>query len=378
MARPRIVGRVATRLLQQLASGSWSPGGVLPASRQLASQFCVAQRTMQASVRELAALGLLDVRPRYPTRVLPGATQRAKELVATRLSLVSSRRLAILMSDGVFPFPLPPHAFFAWLADLVVKESDRHGIATEILEWPLREQGRVVQSLLHGGYGAALAIGMSEAYLPSLVQLQAHEFPVMLFNRRFPQLQLPTVNQDDFTALKYVTEQLISYGHRRIHLVTYHDYGVLIRQMEWINEWLSFLGEKGLLEDLPAPVCYIPKGVDPRGFIEHILAEPHRATGLIFAIGPLLEQFLSVAPHDHIRVPDELSLAMFGRSDLILQKPWRPALTTLTGDFPRMAECMVETARRMLAGELNPPSVRIPLKVTLTGSIGPVPKAVPS
>ena len=377
MARPKIVGRIVTRLLRQIASGQWRPGQMLPPSRELARQFGLAQGTMQAALRELGAMALLDVRPRRRITVLPDAGQRAQSLIAERMAQPAARRLGILVPERMYP--LVPNSYFGWMVDRIIREAKPHDISIKVIKWPLRDQVRTAESFLHREYGAALCIGVSPAYLISLLLMHEHEFPVLLYNRRFPELKLPTVRNDVFTAVRRVTDHLIGYGHRRIHLVTHHEPGVMQTQVEWINDWLGYLDEKDLLESSALPVSYIPRDRDPCPSFRSLIAEPTRATALIFAATRLVDQFFADDALGAIRIPEELSVMTFGTASQVPQEPWRPPITTVDDDVPRIAQCIIETVGRLLGGELMPPSIRIPMKIDLTASIGkaPDPKDAP-
>ena len=41
--------------------------------------------------------------------------------------------------------------------------------------------------------------------------------------------------------------------------------------------------------------------------------------------------------------------------------------------MPRVAECIVEMVGKLLAGDLRPPSIRVPYLLEITDSLGPPP-----
>jgi len=358
--------------MRRLASGSWAPGEPLPPGRALAADFGVALGTMQAALREVADKGMLEVRQRQPTVVGPDAVERARALLAELASRPASRRLAILVPEHFMP--LVPPSTYSQLVDLAVPQASRRGIDCTVVSWPLRDQVHAVQSFVHHEYGAALCLGTTEAYLVSLTVLYEQRFPVVLFNRRFADLNLPTVRHDDDGAMRRITDHLIGFGHRRIRLVTYHQPDVMRSQINWINAWINYLDEKHLLESGQLPVCYVPRSDDPIRFIRPVLEGPHPATALIFASESLAQALLASPEYRDLNVPDELSVASFGVGRGLPRAAGRPPLTTIVSDLGRIAQCLVETVDRMLGGELYPPSIRVPLQVNLTSSIGPAPE----
>jgi len=372
MGRPRLVSRIAERFMRRLASGSWPPGEPLPPGRVLAGEFGVALGTMQAALREVADRGILEVRQRQPTFVGPDAVERARALLAALASRPASRRLAILVPEQFMP--LPASSTYSQLIDLVTPEAGRRNVDCTVVSWPLRDQVAAVQSFVHQDYGAALCLGTTEAYLVSLTVLYEQRFPVVLFNRRFADLNLPTVRLDDDGAMRRITDHLIGFGHRRICFVTQHQPDVMRSQIAWINAWIRYLDEKGLLEDGRLPVCYVPRSEDALRFIRPVLEGPRPATALIFPSEPLAEALLASPEYRDLKVPEALSVATFGPARGIPGMASRPALTTIMSDLGRIAQCLVETVDRMLGGKLYPPSIRVPLRINLTGSIGPAPK----
>jgi len=372
VGRPRLISRIAERFMRRLASGSWQAGQALPATRTLAKEFAVALGTMQAALREVADKGMLQIRQRRPTLVCPDAVERARALLAELATRPASRRLAILVPDRFLP--LPPVSTYGQLIDLVMPAADRKDIECAVVPWPLRDQVPAVQSFVHHDYGAALCVGVTEAYLVPLTVLYEQRFPVVLFNRRFPDLHLPTVRHDDDGAMRRITDHLIGFGHRRIRLVTPHDPTVMRSQMNWITNWIRYVDEKGLLDVGDLPVCYVPPAGDPVRFVRRILRSPAQTTALIMGSGSVTDVVCAAAEAEGLRIPDSLSVATFGSGARMPHTVSHQPLTTIASDLGRMAQCLVETVDRMLGGNLYPPSIRVPLQIHLTGSIGPPPR----
>ncbi|WP_329132000.1 FadR/GntR family transcriptional regulator [Streptomyces sp. NBC_00670] len=63
--------RVVDELGRRIAGGEWEPGGPLPVEDVLAAEIGVSRGVLREAVKALVAKGMLRVRPRTGTRVLP-------------------------------------------------------------------------------------------------------------------------------------------------------------------------------------------------------------------------------------------------------------------------------------------------------------------
>ncbi|WP_399882312.1 FadR/GntR family transcriptional regulator [Streptomyces sp. BBFR51] len=63
--------RVVDELGQRIVGGAWEPGDALPVEDMLAAEIGVSRGVLREAVKALVAKGMLHVRPRTGTRVLP-------------------------------------------------------------------------------------------------------------------------------------------------------------------------------------------------------------------------------------------------------------------------------------------------------------------
>ncbi|MEU3760221.1 FadR/GntR family transcriptional regulator [Streptomyces albogriseolus] len=68
---PTMQQRVADELGRRIVAGAWQPGAPLPVEDALASEIGVSRGVLREAVKSLVAKGMLRVRPRTGTRVLP-------------------------------------------------------------------------------------------------------------------------------------------------------------------------------------------------------------------------------------------------------------------------------------------------------------------
>ncbi|GAA4917270.1 FadR/GntR family transcriptional regulator [Nesterenkonia rhizosphaerae] len=65
-----------SRLLTAIQEGHYPIGSALPSERELAATFDISRNTLREAIRTLANAGVVEIRPRSGTVVLPGASSR--------------------------------------------------------------------------------------------------------------------------------------------------------------------------------------------------------------------------------------------------------------------------------------------------------------
>jgi len=372
MSESRLAERVLDRLLRELVGGTWSPGSVLPPRRQLCEMVGVSQRPMQEALAEASRQGLIVLAQRRPTLSASDAAERARALLAQRAARPAARRVALLVPDH--RFPLSPGEYWHQVVVALTREAARRDILAEAVSWPYMEQLTFAEQLSMRGFGAAVALATPENRLLSLREMARRQFPVLLHNRRVSWLNVPSLIRDDFAAMQRIGQLFAAQGHRNLCLVT-NDYAAererLLGGHGMVEGWSTFLRESGLAATSPTPVHVVYGYYD---CIQALLECRNPPTGLVLAFRgghrAMTEGYLSRVP-----IPEVVSVAMVDSAEDIPPQPWRPSLTSLTLDMTRMAECTMEMIERMLGGEIRPPSIRIPLQLHITESIGPAPKA---
>jgi len=72
-------------------------------------------------------------------------------------------------------------------------------------------------------------------------------------------------------------------------------------------------------------------------------------------------------------LPEDMSVATFDMLYRVTLPSWCPPMTALYDDPRRSIECMIEMLDRMWRGDRHPPSIRVPMDLHRTDSIGPAP-----
>jgi DNA-binding LacI/PurR family transcriptional regulator len=374
MARPSIAERTFGALRHALASGRWPAGTALPPGRRLAAVFGVSHPVIMRAVRRAAAEGLLEVLPRRPTLVRAGTQARA---AATRPVGPLKRRLpdlALLAPEETLPITDP---FYAGVIRACVNEASRRNLSARLISLPMREQVSVAQSLSARGCRAAVGIGFSTAYATALSALMESGFPVLLFNRRIPGLRVPTVRMDDYQAAQLLLDRLAALGHRNVCMVTHYLSESAPDRHNLVSGWAEGLERLGLSRSCSMPLYVLPWHPAVRHspwLAENLLGHRERPTAIVF-VRPLWTQLLRQVRARRIAVPRDLSLAIFYPGQQALPLRGLPPLASLDIDYRRAAECVLDLTEKMLGGNITPPSIRVPLDMRMTDSLGPCPVA---
>lgn len=376
MPRPRLSPRIAEALIRELAAGTWPPGTRLPPSRQLADEFGVSVRTMVAAVRRAARYRLVRVEQRRPVVVLPGADDRARRLLTKHSARASARRLAILVPE--YLMPLEKGTYWYQVTQAITREAAARDIRTVSVAWPKANQLAFARMLSGRRYGAAVVLAFDATYLPSLNEMVQRRFPMLLHNRYVQGLNVPAVMRDDHGAAWRLGEMLAQRGHRNMCLVIHTHEEHFLGGRGRVKGWIDFLTESRLLDACTHPVYYAPpvRYRDVCRIVRAMLRQADRPTALVLSVNA--PRYFQEGVFADFRIPEDISVAVYDAlfSDMVPQTPERPRLTATRLNQQRAAECVVEMAERLFAGESAPASLRLPVEIDVTDSIGPVPTSV--
>lgn len=363
--------RRAAYLLRGLAAGRWKAGETLPGVRQLAEENSVSRRPVHKAVARAAYGGLLEVRERQPTQVAAGAQVRAEQLLAKEARQAKLRRLAIVMPEGINP--KSGKSFYSVLTRIIVAEARQRNFQADVLSLPPDRQRDFAERLAHR-YHAAVAIGILPDHMVCLHILSERQFPVVVFNRQIPGIDLPVLREDDYGAVCHLGRILLGLGHRNVCMISPHQYESLYGGQSQADAWMSLLTEQGILDECTWPLVYFKDDTLPL-VLDRLLHRFGDITALVFAAPALLQCIARDERFHHLRIPGDISIATTGSMMNVVWPDFYPPVTCFELDFARTAQCMLDMICQMLGGNLHPPTVRVPLNLHLTESIGPVPSA---
>lgn len=370
MAKLHVVDRLYGAFVRAVASGTWAPGERVPSMRDLARQFDASRASVNVAISKAARQGLFSIQRRVGAVVSPEGPQRAQRLLGSLTVRSSGARLAILVPAEFFPLSggAPDYAH---MTAVVAQEATTRGVRTRILPIERSDQVALARSVMRR-YDAVLLLGIVAEHLPILFPFAQTRFPAVVYNRRIPGIDLPAVMQDAHGASRRLGEVLHGLGHRDMCLVASPRYVGLYGHHGHVEGWLDFLKEADLLDECSMPILYFERGYFPL-VLDRILRLMPKITALVVGLSPLLSYIADNPRFHHLDIPGRLSVATFGSVRHVRWPSCYPPVTSFELDLKRMAECVMDTVTDMLAGAPAPPSVRVPLHLIQTDSIGPAP-----
>lgn len=319
----------------------------MPPERELSLDFGVSRAMIRAAIRDLAAKGLVEMKPRCRPVVAGSAPQRgwsAKRHIGIWLWPNTADYAAASILKGIQSADLGSDVRLqvanAVGSDWESKFNSEASFLNSLAEDP-ESAGAIVWYL--GG----------RRNLSSLLALGAAEVPTVFVDRLPPaEIAADFVGTDNESAVRRTVHALYSLGHRRIAMLSNIEPVSSVQERE--------TGYRRAMQSLGAPVSdgYIARDkVDDRNGVEAALEgflgleEPPTA---IFAVNDHIAlQLCEVLQERKILVPQEMSVVGF---DGILR--WLPGggrLTTHLQDFERVGRLAAEITQQRITN--GPPSV---------------------
>lgn len=341
----------------------------MPTSRDLQRDLDVSHGTMIKVLDQAANNQLLQRQPRRPSVVAAGAATRARQLLRQKgRSSGGKKKIAILVPENLWPMKSAP--FWSDLLEEIRRVALSRDWQMEFVRWPVIDQVRFSHDLVGDDFDAAFATSADQSYLVSLHILHRLRFPVLLWNRRFSQVPLPSILLDDPGGTRTLANLLHQSGHRNMSLLLYVSDRVFQPGQERHSTWRAYLEENQLLDDCIAPVIHISQNSDLKA-VAGLLKSSEAPTGLVFGHGAMCEAFLGCGLFNHLRIPQDISIATFDWIRNIPEVNWCPPVMHVQANLTRGAECVIEMFERMFKGKLIPPNIRMPMDLHVGESVGP-------
>ncbi|WP_445620544.1 LacI family DNA-binding transcriptional regulator [Kushneria sp. Sum13] len=207
------------------------------------------------------------------------------------------------------------------------------------------------------------ADALSDATLSAL----AKTTPLIVFNRRVPEIDAHCIYLDNEYGSYLATRHLLDQGHRNMACLT----GPL-RQQDAADRLAGFhraLREWGIDADEPAIIeGDFSEGSGERGMAE-LLAHERPFTGLVAGNDDMALGAMSVLRARGYSVPRDMSLV--GYDNEACARHAVPGLTTVHAPLEEMAQAAAERLLKLLAGASLPPSLPFTPTLIERGTVGP-------
>ncbi|MBN2583809.1 MAG: substrate-binding domain-containing protein [Planctomycetes bacterium] len=372
MRKPVVKDRVHRYLLQKLATGEWTPGKVLPSLRKTSYELRVSHQPVHQVWQEAVEQGLLARNAHGEAMVTEQAPALAREMLANLARKTDLKRLAILVPPR-FAVPLNPEVapLQSQLVHAVTAAGTACGYECQVVGIQDTDQLDQASRIVHS-YDAAFIVELSPQYLAVMTHLAECGLPSLMYQRKIPGVNIPSLTTDDYGAAKRLVELLVNNGHRNITFVTTLHYETIMDDRVLARRgWQDAVESTGILGDCVMPVVYdrLPNSL----LLEKVLALRPRITGLVVTSPSFLQALATGHQFSGLRIPEDLSVAVTSTVSHVPFPPQFPPITCFEVDWQRAGQCAIEIFDRMISGETHPRNIRVPLRLQLTESIGPAP-----
>lgn len=351
-----LISQLTERLTWLIASGELQEGDKLPSMRQLAEQLGVHMHTVRQAYQRLEAEGLVSIRTRRGTLVLP----YDPAIVAQRGADSPSYLIGVIL-----PNPASFYTPFVQSIQEGARDLRYLPLFCYSFENPYLVESYFNQLIARQVDGFILA----SVSLPKLVfEPELLESYPPLVSVDMPDMPGSKILLNTESAAYQTTKHLLDHGHQRIGLVT--------PPLDWPNVSQFYDGYQRALSE-------VDKGLDDEliaqveGFIEENGAQgADRLLGLDQPPGAILfaSDSLALGGMERIKewglkVPGDIALA--GYNDIPAASLVSPGLTSAAVPGARMGELALETLQHLMAGrEPAHSSLMIPSELIVRKSCG--------
>lgn len=214
------------------------------------------------------------------------------------------------------------------------------------------EERKAIRLLLGKQVDGLIVSAADRHDVDHLKRIGAVGTPLVLWERRVPGIDAPVVEADMRVASAELTSALIERGHRRIGFVSTlampgvsYEHGADL-PASIIQDKIEGLFSPFAAAGIPAPVDLVRFPNRDRDAVaaayHSLLDDPHPPTALIASDSQIAETMLDVVRSRALRVPDDLSLAMY--DDLSWARLVDPPLTVIAQPDYDMGRCAAELA----------------------------------
>lgn len=311
----------------------------MPTIRDVAKRAGVSVATVSRVVN-----GTAYVSDELQTRVW----QAIQELDFSPSALARSLSTRVSYTIGVCVPNIMKHPFWAQVVTGVEVVCHREGYNLFLCNTdsdPERERGYI--ELLRTRRVDGLIIGSSSDSAAHLRPLLVPNWPVVMVDRKFLDLQAPAVLVDNYQAALAAMEYLNDLGHRRIGIVAGPRSHTVA--LDRIRGYQDALTRHGLPVDQALIRMRSYEDEHAREATQALLDLPDRPTAIFSCSGRLAKGILAVLQERHLRIPEDISLLTF--DDLDWMSLVTPPLTAIAQPAVEMGQRAMELLLGILQGE---------------------------
>lgn len=312
--------------------------------------------------------GSANVSPELRERVW----EAIKTLNYSPSALARGLNTRISNTIGVCVPSITKHPFWAQVVSGIEDECRKSGYNLFLCHTesdPQRERDYI--ELLRTRRADGIILGPSADSVAHLDPLLSPDWPLVLVDRKFRDLDVPAILVDNYRASVEAVEYLIRLGHRRIGVVAGSPAHTVAQDR--IRGYQDALTRHGLPVD--EGLIWMRSYEDEHAYAatKALLALPDPPTAIFSCSGRLARGILHTLQEEKVRIPQEMSFLTFDDYDWMTLVS--PPLTAIAQPAVEMGRQAMRTLLRFIRGEAPSDDREVILKTTFVerASCGPPP-----
>ena len=290
--KPQKFSFLAEQIRKEFLSAGLCFGSRLPSERTLARRYACSHLTIRKALKQLSGMGMLHTVPGRgsfsgPARDLP--------------SVQKSDRIGFIFPDD--------EIFYYRIFARVERMAASNGLhpVVHLTGGSAQKENDLLDYFGHSRIQALIAVPnrlCAERYLRLRI-------PVLFFDMRIPELDIPQIISDDYSGALTATERLLLLGHTRIaHIGSEYDYTGELRLNGFLNAFRKYA--------VPCRKQLIKMKYPSREWGYHAIRElfelKRPPTAVFCANDTIAAGVVSFCADRGIRIPEELSVIGFGNT----------------------------------------------------------------
>lgn len=372
-------------LRQRIESSEYTEGTQVPTESELEKEYGVSRITSKRALGQLAREGFIE---RIPGR---GSFVRSRKRWAIDESAEPSSRQRQLIGFVTQGIGASHGTQLLVGVEGAAGEADLSLLLRFTGGDPHVEEEAIKEMVAHGCTGLVLFPVNGEIYSPSLLQAYLAGLPVVLVDRFFPGLDIPSITSDNKQAAYTGVSHLLELGHKQVLLLSPRPHNTVSIE-ERIDGYVEAFTERNLpidhsliLDDLTTNLPGIPQRSsyeNDAARIADLLHERPNVTAVMALEYELAVAARSAAESVGKAVPEDLSIVCFDHPPSSLTS--RPLFTHLRQNEAQMGRVAVEILLDMVNGEgAKQPAngsrrIHLPVELVLGTTTAVAPAQAPS
>lgn len=327
-------------LRTSIQNGKLQPGEMVGTESAFAQKWGLARNTVRRAIDTLVRDGLLERRPGKGLYVkVPSSVARAVQVIVPNLAWEHTLQIARGAQQA------------GSQAGIQIQIYDAHGRMELDLEVVRRLPDRLMD-------GAIIVSVHHPSFSEVLFELKSAGFPFVLADQRLRDLEVPTVEIDNYRGGYIVGQKVAELGHHRACFVGPLSLQVITDRLAGFRDAMldaRILFDRSLVVDLGGEGLndFLNDRLDSTAqVITPVLMRPDRPTVIFDASGDVAPQVYRAARHAGLQIPQDLSVVTF--EDAAYYQMLDPRVSTLRHPWREVGKTALDMLVRQMDRKGSP------------------------